>query len=53
MNYHRLNLASGNHPSGDWGVDIDLHFPADATADAGILPFRDGVFDSVYMGHFL
>jgi hypothetical protein len=53
VNYNRLNLASGNHPSGDWGVDVDMYFAADVQAHAGFLPFRDGVFDLVYLGHFL
>lgn len=49
----RLNVASGNHPSGDWGVDVDLNFAADVMADVRTLPFRDRAFTAAYMGHFL
>lgn len=49
----RLNVASGNHPSGDWGVDVDLHFAADVRADAVRLPFPDATFEAAYLGRAL
>lgn len=53
MSGRSLNLASGNHYQPEWGVNVDLYFPADVKADAGVLPFRDGAFDRAYLGHFL
>lgn len=49
----RLNIASGNHPSGAWGWDVDLHFAADVQANVSTLPFPDATFTAAYMGHFL
>lgn len=51
VNYRRLNVASGNHPSGDWGLDVDLWFPSDVKADIRKLPFPDATFEAVYLGH--
>lgn len=49
----RLNLASGNHPSGSWGWDVDLNFAADVQADILHLPFPDRTFTAAYGGHVL
>lgn len=49
----RLNVASGNHPSGGWGVDVDLYFAADVRATVAALPFPDGAFSAAYMGRAL
>ena len=49
----RLNVASGNHPSGSWGYDVDLWFPSDVKADARHLPFPDHTFTAAYLGHLL
>lgn len=53
INYRRLNVASGNHRSGDWGLDVDLWFESDVKADARHLPFPTGTFDCAYLGHWL
>ncbi len=53
QNWRRLNVASGNHPSGPWGVDFDLNFDGNVRADARWLPFAAHSFEEAYMGHFL